>query len=165
MIPRESFSWSVIFLRANNDICSHAEGYIRETKPHCGKIRFDSCVLIGCAPNDPPDSQDVSCHRGHIDHAVWLLQGFHDRFYTNSYASDCVSFEVAITVWCDTLISPILWLEGMELILKAAEGSTGPSNLGSKCCISPLKAFTDYAIQIWSYKDEACWMLECLATN
>ena len=41
----------------------------------------------------------------------------------------------------DCTISPILFVMAMEVILKAAEGSAGPANLGGVCYKPPVKAF------------------------
>ncbi|GFN76057.1 reverse transcriptase [Plakobranchus ocellatus] len=56
-------------------------------------------------------------------------------------------------------ISPILFVMAMEVILKAAEGSAGPANLGGGCSIPPLKAFMDDTTIICSKEDETRRML------
>ncbi|GFN98813.1 reverse transcriptase [Plakobranchus ocellatus] len=47
----------------------------------------------------------------------------------------------------------------MEVILKAAEGSEGPANLGGGCSMPPLKAFMDDTTIICSKEDETRRML------
>ncbi|GFN95392.1 reverse transcriptase [Plakobranchus ocellatus] len=56
-------------------------------------------------------------------------------------------------------ISTILFVMAMEVILKAAEGSAGPANLGGGCSMPPLKAFMDDTTIIWSKEDETRQML------
>ncbi|GFO49170.1 reverse transcriptase [Plakobranchus ocellatus] len=56
-------------------------------------------------------------------------------------------------------ISQILF---MEVILKAAEGSASPANLGDRCSMPPLKAFMDDTTVICSKEDETRLMLTCL---
>ncbi|GFS08984.1 reverse transcriptase [Elysia marginata] len=51
-------------------------------------------------------------------------------------------------------ISPILFVMVMEVILKAAEGSAGPADLGGRCSMPPLKAFMDDTTIICSKEDE-----------
>ncbi|GFO24228.1 reverse transcriptase [Plakobranchus ocellatus] len=50
----------------------------------------------------------------------------------------------------------------MEVILKAADGSAGPANLGGGCSMPPLKAFMDNTTIICSKEDETRQMLTCL---
>ncbi|GFS04722.1 reverse transcriptase [Elysia marginata] len=52
----------------------------------------------------------------------------------------------------------------MESILKAAEGSAGPANLGGGCSMPPLKAFMDDSTIICSKEDEKRRMLARLDT-
>ena len=59
-------------------------------------------------------------------------------------------------------ISPILFVMAMEVILKAAEDSAGPANLGGGCYMPPLKAFMDDTTIICSKEDETHRMLERL---
>ena len=59
-------------------------------------------------------------------------------------------------------ISTVLFVMAMEVILKAAEDSAGPANLGSGCYKSPLKAFMDDTTIICSNEDETRQMLERL---
>ncbi|GFO23738.1 reverse transcriptase [Plakobranchus ocellatus] len=56
-------------------------------------------------------------------------------------------------------ISPILFVMAMEVILKAAEGSAGPANLGGGCSMPPLKAFMDDTTIICSKEDDTRRML------
>ncbi|GFO02696.1 reverse transcriptase [Plakobranchus ocellatus] len=56
-------------------------------------------------------------------------------------------------------ISPILFVMAMEVILKAAEGSAGPANLGGGYSMPPLKAFMDDTTIICSKEDETRRML------
>ena len=59
-------------------------------------------------------------------------------------------------------ISPILFVMAMEVILKAAEDSAGPANLGGVCYMPPLKAFMDGTTIICSNEDETRQMTERL---
>ena len=59
-------------------------------------------------------------------------------------------------------ISPILFVMAMEVILKAAEGSAGPANLGGACYMPPLKAFMDDTTEICSNEAKTRRMLEHL---
>ena len=56
--------------------------------------------------------------------------------------------EIGIAMGCT--ISSILFAMAMEVILKAAEGSAGPANLGGGCYMPPLKAFMDNTTAIYS---------------
>ncbi|KAK3792522.1 hypothetical protein RRG08_062786 [Elysia crispata] len=56
------------------------------------------------------------------------FSGFRMRFSTNSYTTDWINLEIGIAMGCT--ISPILFVMAMEVILKAAEDSAGPANLG-----------------------------------
>ncbi|GFN97894.1 alpha-2-macroglobulin-like [Plakobranchus ocellatus] len=56
-------------------------------------------------------------------------------------------------------IFPILFAMAMEVILKAAEGSAGPANLGEGCSMPLLKAFMDDTTVICSKEDETRRML------
>ncbi|GFO37379.1 reverse transcriptase [Plakobranchus ocellatus] len=67
--------------------------------------------------------------------------GFRMRFSTNDYTTNWINPEVAIAMGCT--LSSILFVMAMEVILKAAEGSAGPANLGGRCSMPPLKAFMD----------------------
>ncbi|GFN92196.1 reverse transcriptase [Plakobranchus ocellatus] len=77
------------------------------------------------------------------------------RFSTNNYTINWINLEVGIAMGCT--ISPILFVMAMEVILKAAEGSAGPANLGGGCSMPPLKAFMDDTTII--KEDETRWML------
>ncbi|GFR84954.1 reverse transcriptase [Elysia marginata] len=50
------------------------------------------------------------------------------RFSTSDYTTNWINLEVGIAMGCT--ISPILFVMAMEFILKAAQGSSGPANLG-----------------------------------
>ncbi|KAK3779422.1 hypothetical protein RRG08_015823 [Elysia crispata] len=82
------------------------------------------------------------------------------RFSTNSYTTDWINLEIGIVMSCT--ISPILFVITMEVILKAAENSAGPANLGGGCYMPPLKAFMDDTTIICSKEDETRQMLERL---
>ncbi|GFO49777.1 reverse transcriptase [Plakobranchus ocellatus] len=56
-------------------------------------------------------------------------------------------------------ISPILFEMAMEVILKAAESSACPANLGGGCSMPPLKSFMDDTTIICSKEDETRCML------
>ncbi|GFR97667.1 reverse transcriptase [Elysia marginata] len=68
--------------------------------------------------------------------------GFRMRFSTSGYTTNWINLEVGIAMGCT--ISPILFVMAMEVILKAAESSAGPANLGGGCSIPPLKPVMDY---------------------
>ncbi|GFO12063.1 reverse transcriptase [Plakobranchus ocellatus] len=80
------------------------------------------------------------------------FSGFRMRFSTNDYTTNWINLEVGIAMGCT--ISQILFVMAMEVILKAAEGSAGPANLGGRCSMHPLKAFMDDTIIICSKEDE-----------
>ncbi|GFO42668.1 reverse transcriptase [Plakobranchus ocellatus] len=86
--------------------------------------------------------------------------GFHMRFSTNDYTTNWINLEVGIAMGCT--ISPILFVMAMEVILKAAEGSAGPANLGGGCSMLPLKAFMHDTTIICSKEDETRRMLKRL---
>ena len=88
------------------------------------------------------------------------FSGFRIRFSTNSYTTDWINLEIEIAMGCT--ISPILFVMAMEVILKAAEDSAGPTNLGGGCYMPPLKAFMDDTTIICSKEDETRRMLERL---
>ena len=88
------------------------------------------------------------------------FSGFRMRFSTNSHTTDWINLEIGIAMGC--AISPILFAMAMEVILKAAEDSAGPANLGGGCYMSPLKAFMDDTTIICSKEDETRRMLERL---
>ncbi|GFO22350.1 reverse transcriptase [Plakobranchus ocellatus] len=79
------------------------------------------------------------------------------RFSTINYTKRWINLEVGIAMGCT--ISPILFVIAMEVILKAAEGSAGPANLGGGCSMPPLKAFMDDTTIICSKEDETRRML------
>ncbi|GFO31538.1 reverse transcriptase [Plakobranchus ocellatus] len=56
-------------------------------------------------------------------------------------------------------MGPILFVMAMEVILKAAEGTAGPGNLGGGCLMPTLKAFIDDTTVICSKEDETRRML------
>ncbi|KAK3744418.1 hypothetical protein RRG08_000851 [Elysia crispata] len=88
------------------------------------------------------------------------FSGFRMRFSTNSYTTDWINLEIGIAMGCT--ISPILFVMAMEVILKAAENSAGPANLGGGCYMPPLKAFMDDITIICSKEYETRRMLERL---
>ena len=61
---------------------------------------------------------------------------FRMRFSTASYTTDWINLEVGIAMGCT--ISPILFVTAMKVMLKAAEASAGPVNIGGGCHMSPL---------------------------
>ncbi|GFO10260.1 reverse transcriptase [Plakobranchus ocellatus] len=85
------------------------------------------------------------------------FSGFRMRFSTNNYTTNWINLEVGIAMGCT--ISPILFAMTMEVLLKAAEGSAGPANLGGGCSMPPLKAFMDDTTSICSKEDETRRML------
>ena len=80
------------------------------------------------------------------------FNGFRMRFSTNSYTTDWINLEIGIAMGCT--ISPILFVIAMEVILKAAEGSAGPADLGGGCYMPALKAFMDDTTVICSNEAE-----------
>ncbi|GFN82187.1 reverse transcriptase [Plakobranchus ocellatus] len=82
---------------------------------------------------------------------------FRMRFSTNNYTTSWINLEVGIAMGCT--ISPILFEMAMEVILKAAEGSVGPANLGGGCSMPLLKVFMDDITIICSKEDETRRML------
>ncbi|KAK3698837.1 hypothetical protein RRG08_028692 [Elysia crispata] len=66
------------------------------------------------------------------------FSGFRMRFSTNSYTIDWINLEMGIVMGCT--LSPILFVMAMEVILKTAEDSAGPANLGGGCYMPHSKA-------------------------
>ncbi|KAK3780783.1 hypothetical protein RRG08_059428 [Elysia crispata] len=87
------------------------------------------------------------------------FSGFRMRFSTNRNTTT-----ESIGNWNHQglYISPILFVMAMEVILKAAEDSSGPANLGDICYMPPLKAFRADTTIICSKEDETRRMLERL---
>ncbi|GFN82031.1 reverse transcriptase [Plakobranchus ocellatus] len=79
------------------------------------------------------------------------------RLSTNGYTANWINLEVGIAMGFKT--SPILFVMATEVVLKAAEGSAGPDNLGGGCSMLPLKAFMDDTTVICSKEDETRRML------
>ncbi|GFR96516.1 reverse transcriptase [Elysia marginata] len=75
----------------------------------------------------------------------------------DDYFSCGFNQEVGIAMGCT--LSPILLAMAMKVILKAAEGSAGPANLGGGCSMPPLKAFLDDTTIICSKEEETRRML------
>ncbi|KAK3777375.1 hypothetical protein RRG08_035516 [Elysia crispata] len=69
------------------------------------------------------------------------FSGLRMSFSTNSYITDWINLDIRIAMGCT--ISPNLFVMALEVILKAAEDSAGPANLGCGCYMPPLKAFMD----------------------
>ena len=88
------------------------------------------------------------------------FNGFQVRSSTNSYTTDWINLEIGIAMGCT--ISLILFVMAMEVILKAAERSAGPTDLGGGCYMPPLKAFIDDTTAICSNEAETGRMLEHL---
>ena len=88
------------------------------------------------------------------------FNGFRMRFFTNSYPTYWINLEIEIAMGCT--ISPILFVMAMEVILRAAERSAVPANLGGDCYIPPLKAFMDDTTAICLNEAETRRMLERL---
>ena len=66
------------------------------------------------------------------------FNGFRIRFSTYSYTTDWINLEIVISMGCT--ISTILFVMAMEVILKAAEGSAGPANLGGGYYMPPSES-------------------------
>ncbi|GFO46016.1 reverse transcriptase [Plakobranchus ocellatus] len=95
----------------------------------------------------PHEMIQLALRMYHVPEAMQVMlddyfSGFRMRFSTNDYTTNWINLEVGIAMGCT--ISPILFVMAMEVILKAAEGSAGPANLGGGCSMPPLKAFEDY---------------------
>ena len=88
------------------------------------------------------------------------FNGFRMRFSTNSCTTEWINLEVGIAMGCT--ISPILFVLAMEVILKAAEGSASPADLGGGCQMPPLKAFMDDTTILCSKEEETRLMLKRL---
>ena len=88
------------------------------------------------------------------------FSGFRTKFSTDSYTTDRINLEIGIAMGCT--ISQILFVMAMEVILKAAEDSAGPANLGGGYYMPPLKAFMDDTTIICLKEDETRRMLERL---
>ncbi|GFO37481.1 reverse transcriptase [Plakobranchus ocellatus] len=85
------------------------------------------------------------------------FSGFRMMFSTNDYTTNWINPEVGIAMECT--LSSILFVMAMEVILKAAEGSAGPANLGGGCSMPPLKTFMEDTAIICSKEDETRRML------
>ncbi|GFO02404.1 reverse transcriptase [Plakobranchus ocellatus] len=110
----------------------------------------------------PHEMIQLALRMYHVPEVIQVMlddyfSGFRMRFSTNSYTTNWINLEVGIAMGCT--ISPILFVMAMEVILKAAEGSAGPANLGGGCSMPPLKAFMDDTTSICSKEDETRRML------
>ncbi|GFN77645.1 reverse transcriptase [Plakobranchus ocellatus] len=85
------------------------------------------------------------------------FSGFRMRFSSNDYITNWINLEIGIAMGCT--ISPIPFVMAMEVILKAAEGSAGPADLGGGCSMPSLKAFMDDTTIICFKEDETRRML------
>ncbi|GFO00946.1 reverse transcriptase [Plakobranchus ocellatus] len=113
----------------------------------------------------PHEMIQLALRMYHVPEVIQVMlddyfRGFHMRFSTNNYTTNWINLEVGIAMGCT--IFPILFLMAMEVILKVAEGSAGPANLGGGCSMPPLKAFMDDTTIICSKEDETRRMLTCL---
>ena len=88
------------------------------------------------------------------------FNGIRMRFSTNSYTIGWINLQIGIAMGC--AISTFLFVMAMEVILKAAEGSAGPANLGGGCLTPPLKAFMDNTAVICSNEVETRRSIERL---
>ncbi|GFO23892.1 reverse transcriptase [Plakobranchus ocellatus] len=77
--------------------------------------------------------------------------------FSNDYTTNWINLEVGIAMGCT--ISPVLFVVAIKVILKAAQGSASPANLGGGCSMPPLKAFIDDTTVICSKEDETRRML------
>ncbi|GFN86106.1 reverse transcriptase [Plakobranchus ocellatus] len=110
----------------------------------------------------PHEMIQLALRMYHVPEVIQVMlddyfNGFRMRFSTNNYTTNWINLEVGIAMGCT--ISPILFVMAMEVILKAAEGSAGPANLGGGCSMPPLKAFMDNTTIICSKEDETRRML------
>ncbi|GFO32236.1 reverse transcriptase [Plakobranchus ocellatus] len=113
----------------------------------------------------PHEMIQLALRMYHVPEVIQVMlhdyfSGFRMRFSTNNYTTNWINLEVGIAMGCT--ISPILFVMVMEVILKAAEGSAGPANLGGGCSMPPLKAFMDGTTVICSKVDETRRMLRRL---
>ncbi|GFN84981.1 reverse transcriptase [Plakobranchus ocellatus] len=110
----------------------------------------------------PHEMIQLALRMYHVPEIIQLMlddyfSGFRMRFSANDNTTKWINLEVGIAMGCT--ISPILFVMAMEVILKAAEGSAGPANLGGGCSMPPLKAFMDDTTVICSKEDETRRML------
>ncbi|GFO00759.1 reverse transcriptase [Plakobranchus ocellatus] len=110
----------------------------------------------------PHEMIQLALRMYHVPEVIQVMlddyfSGFRMRFSTNNYTTSWINLEVGIAMGCT--IPPILFVMAMEVILKAAEGSAGPANLGGGCSMPPLKAFMDDTTIICSKEDETRRML------
>ncbi|GFR81669.1 reverse transcriptase [Elysia marginata] len=115
----------------------------------------------------PQEMIQLALRMYHVPEDIQVLlddyfSGFRMRFSTSDYTTNWINLEVGIAMGCT--ISPILFVMAMEVILKAAEGSAGPANLGGGCSMPPLKAFMDGTTIICSKEEETRRMLARLDT-
>ncbi|GFN74544.1 reverse transcriptase [Plakobranchus ocellatus] len=135
---------------------------IQRAKP--GKLILDVVWLdlANAYGSVPHEMIQLALRMYHVPEVIQVmlddyLSGFRMRFSTNNYTTNWINLEVGIAMGCT--ISPILFVMAMEVILKAAEGSAGPANLGGGCSMPPLKAFMDNTTIICSKEDETRRML------
>ena len=88
-------------------------------------------LQVGTTPND-----SVGPRMYHVPEDIQVMlddyfSGFRMRVSTNSYTTDWINLEIGIAMGCT--ISPILFVMAMDVILKAAEDSAGPANVGGGC--------------------------------
>ncbi|GFO24572.1 proline synthase co-transcribed bacterial homolog protein-like protein [Plakobranchus ocellatus] len=107
----------------------------------------------GCTPEEATDlDRFIKIECPHLDLAGLMTIGSFDYDPKAGLNPDFqVNLEVGIAMGCT--ISPILFVMAMEVILKAAEDSAGPANLGGGCSMPPLKAFMDDTTIICSKED------------
>ncbi|GFO23788.1 reverse transcriptase [Plakobranchus ocellatus] len=110
----------------------------------------------------PHEMIQLALRMYHVPEVIQVMlddyfSGFRMRFSTNNYTTNWINLEVGIAM--GYTISPILFVMAMEVILKAAEGSAGPANLGGGCSMPSLKAFMDDTTIICSKEDETRRML------
>ena len=125
-------------------------------------IRLDLANAYGSVPHQ---MIQLALRMYHVPEDIQVMlddyfSGFRMRFSTNTYTTDWINLEIGIAMGCT--IPPLLFVMAMEVILKAAEDSAGPANLGGSCYMPPLKAFMDDTTIICSKEDETRRMLERL---
>ena len=124
-----------------------------------GKLNLDVVWLdlANAYGSVPHQMIQLALRMYHVPESIQVMledyfSGFRMRFTTSSYTTDWINLEIGIAMGCT--ISPILFVMAMEVILKAAEGSAGPANLGDGCYMPPLKAFMDDTTILCSEEDE-----------
>ncbi|GFR70068.1 reverse transcriptase [Elysia marginata] len=98
----------------------------------------------------------------HVPEDIQVILDYYFSGFRMRFSKNWINLEVGTAMGCT--IPPILFVMAMEAILKTAEGSAGPANLGGECSMPPLKAFMEDTIIICFKEDETRQMLARLDT-